>query len=112
MTDKHQNNPIFYSQNTIQNDATIPNNDDIPSCETPKKQNYGIPTISTPTHYSQRIATTSSSILNLHTPTILTPVGKEYMCFLRVGKTDQAARCIKSRITTKVIDSFLSIDTF
>ena len=27
-------------------------------------------------------------------------------------KSDQAARCIKSRIVTKVIDSVLSIDTF
>ena len=27
-------------------------------------------------------------------------------------KTNQAARCIKSRIMTKVIDSVLSIDTF
>ena len=43
---------------------------------------------------------------------ILPPVGEEYMCFLKEGKTNQAARCIKSRITTKVINSFLSIDTF
>ena len=34
------------------------------------------------------------------------------MCFLKEGKTDQAARCIKSRIMTKVIDYVLSIDTF
>ena len=34
------------------------------------------------------------------------------MCFLKEGKTNQAARCIKSRIMTKVIDYFLSIDTF
>ena len=31
---------------------------------------------------------------------------------MKEGKTNQAARCIKSRITTKVIDYFLSIDTF
>ena len=37
-TDKHQNNYVFYSQNTIQNDATIRNNDNIQSCETQKKQ--------------------------------------------------------------------------
>ena len=43
---------------------------------------------------------------------ILTPVGKEYMCFLKEGKTDQATRCIKSRMMTKVIDYVLSIDTF
>ena len=73
---------------------------------------YSIPIISTPNHRSQRIASTSSSIINLHTPMILTPVGKEYMCFMKEGKTDQAARCIKSRKMTKVIEYVLSIDTF
>ena len=34
------------------------------------------------------------------------------MCFQKDGKTNQATRCIKSRIMTKVIDSVLSIDTF
>ena len=34
------------------------------------------------------------------------------MCFIKEVKSDQAARCIKSRIMTKVIDSILSIDTF
>ena len=74
--DKNKNNPVLYSQNTIQNDATITNNDDIKSCETAKKQNYSIPTISTPNHHTQSIATTYSGILNLNTPTILPPVGK------------------------------------
>ena len=37
MTYKHQNNYVLYSQNNIQNDATITNNDDIQSCETLKK---------------------------------------------------------------------------
>ena len=112
VTDKHQNNSVLYSQNNIHNDETITNNDDIQSCETPKTQNYSIPTISTPNHHSQRIATISSSRLNLHTPTILPPVGKSYICFMKEGKSDQAARCIKSRIMIKVIDFFLSIDTF
>ena len=31
---------------------------------------------------------------------------------MKEGKSDQAARCIKSRIVTKVIDYVLSIDTF
>ena len=87
MTDKHQNNYGLYSKNTIQNDASIKNNDDIQSCETPKN-NYRIPIISTHNHHSQHIATTSSSILNLHTPMILSPVDKEYMYFLKEGKTD------------------------
>ena len=34
------------------------------------------------------------------------------MCVQKDGKPIQAARCIKSRITTKAIDSVLSIDTF
>ena len=34
------------------------------------------------------------------------------MCFQKDGKTDQAARCIKSSIMTKVIDYVLLIDTF
>ena len=35
ITDKHQNDSVLCSQNTAQNDATITNNDDIQSCETP-----------------------------------------------------------------------------
>ena len=34
------------------------------------------------------------------------------MSLLKNGKTDQAARCIKSRIINKVIDSVISIDTY
>ena len=46
-------------------------------------------------------------MLNLHTPKIFTPVGKDYMCFQKDGKTAQAARYIKSRIMNEVIDSDL-----
>ena len=77
-----------------------------------KNQKYSIPTISTPNHHSQHIATTSSSISNLNTPTILPPVGREYMCFLKEGKYEQDVRCIKSRIMTKVIVHVISIDRF
>ena len=34
------------------------------------------------------------------------------MCFQKDGRTAQDARCIASRIVTKAIDYFLSIDTF
>ena len=34
------------------------------------------------------------------------------MCFQKDGKTAQAARCIKSRVTNKVIAYVLSIDKF
>ena len=37
ITDKHQNNSVFFSQNTTQNDETIRNNYDIQSCEKQKK---------------------------------------------------------------------------
>ena len=76
VTDKHQKNSVLYSQNTIQNYATITNNDKIQSCETQKKQNYSISTISTPNYHSQHIPITSSSRFNLNTPTILPLVGK------------------------------------
>ena len=76
------------------------------------QKQFNISTISTPNRNSQRIASASSSRLTSNTPMILPPVGKEYMCFMREGKSDQAARCIKSRIMTKVIDYVLSIDTF
>ena len=75
-TYKHQNNYVFNSQNTIHNDATITNNDNIKSCETPQKQNYIISTISTPDRCSQYIASTSSSRLDFNTSTVLPPVGK------------------------------------
>ena len=74
--DKHQNNSVLYSQNTIQNDATITKNDNIKSCETQKKTNFNILTIKTPNYHSQRIDSKFSSILNSNTPTILHPVGK------------------------------------
>ena len=41
-----------------------------------QEKNYSIPTILTPNHHTPHIATKSSSILNLNTPTILPPVGK------------------------------------
>ena len=77
-----------------------------------QEKNYIISTTSTPNHHSQRIDTISASIFNLHTPTILPPVGKEYMCFQKDGKNSQAARCIKSRIITKVSYYVIYIDTF
>ena len=77
-----------------------------------QENNCIIPTISTHNHHTQRISTTYSSILNLNTTMILPKIGKEYMCFQREGKTDQAARCIKSRIIIKVIYYILLIDTF
>ena len=109
--DKNQNNAVLYSQNTIHNDSSIKNKDDIQSCETPRNV-FRITTISTPDHNTQCFATTSSSILNLNTPTTLPPIGKEYMCFQKYGKTALASRCIKLRIMTKVIYSVILIDTF
>ena len=36
--DKKQTNSVLCSKNSIQNDLNITNNDDIQSCETPRKQ--------------------------------------------------------------------------
>ena len=49
---------------------------------------------------------------NLHTTAKLPPVGKEYMCFQIGGKSSQAAKCVKSRIMTKVIDCVPSVNIF
>ena len=79
--DKKQTNSVLCSKNSIHNDLSIANNDDIQSCETQRKQNYSILTTSTPNHHAQRIAATSVNLLNLHTTKKLIPVGKEYVCF-------------------------------
>ena len=100
------------SKDSIQNDLNIKNNDNIQSCETPRKKNYSIPTTSTTNQHAKLIVDTSVSLLNLHTATKFPSVGKEYMCFHNDGKTAQAAKCVKSRIMTKVIDSVLLINTF
>ena len=63
--DKNKNNSVLCYQNTIQNDVSIKNNDDIQSCDTPIKKMYIITTTSTPNNHEQRIATTFTSILNL-----------------------------------------------
>ena len=76
------------------------------------KTNYNISIVSTPIYHTQHIASTSSSIFNSNTPTILPPVSKYYMCFQKYGKSDQATRCIKSISITKVIYLVLSIDIF
>ena len=54
--DKNQTNSILCSKNSIQNDLSITNNDDIQFCE--KKKNCRIPTTSTQNHHAQRIAVT------------------------------------------------------
>ena len=74
--DKNQKICVLCSQNSIHNDVSIINNDDIHSRKTSRKKNCSIPITSTPNHHAQRIATTSASMLNLHTTTILPPVGK------------------------------------
>ena len=44
----------------------------------------------------------------LHLP----PLGKEYLCFQVDNKSPHAAKCVKSRVLNKVVDSILSINTF
>ena len=71
VTDKHQNNYVLYSQIPIKNNATITNNDNIHSCETPKLKHFIIATILTNNHHSQSIASRSSSRINFNTSMIL-----------------------------------------
>ena len=74
--DKNQTNSVLRSKNFIQNGLSIINKNEIQSCETVRKENYSIPTTSTPNNHAQRIAATSLSLLNLHKTTILPPVRK------------------------------------
>ena len=56
--DKKQTNSVLCSQNTIQNDLNITNNDNIKSCETPRK-NCITPNTSNPNHRAQCIGSMS-----------------------------------------------------
>ena len=112
VSNKKQTNSVLCSKNSIHDDLSITNNYDIQSCETVIKQNYSIPTISTPNHHAQLFAATSVNFLNFHTTTILSPVGKEYIGFHNNCKNSQASKCIKPRIMTKVIYYVIYIDTF
>ena len=49
---------------------------------------------------------------NLNTTAKLPPAVKDYVCFKIDGKSAQVAKCVKSRIMTKVIDCVISIDIF
>ena len=101
VTDKK--NSVLCSENFIHNDFSITNNDNIQSCETPRKKNYSIKNTSTQNPYAQIIVTMSVSLLNLNTTGKLPPVGKNIIYFQIDGKYDQASKCIKYRIMTKVI---------
>ena len=105
-------NSVLCSQNTIHNDLNITNNNDVQSCETPRKQNHRITTTSTPNQHAQRIGTMLYILLNLNTPTKLPPVGKAYMCFHIDGKYSQTAKCVKSGIINKIIYCVILIGTF
>ena len=48
--------------------------------------------------------------VKLHTITKSPPDGKEYLCFQINSKSSQAAKCVKFRIMTKVINYILFID--
>ena len=82
------------------------------SCGRHKGKKYTFPNTSTPKNHAQCISAMPVSLLNLNTPTNLTSVGKEYMCIKIDNKPAQAARCVKPRIMTKVIDCILYIDKF
>ena len=72
-----------------------------------QEKNHSISNTSTPNHHAQLISAMSVSFLNSQTTAKLPSVRKEYICFQIDGKTSQEAKCVKSRIITKVIDSFL-----
>ena len=71
------------------NDLSIKNIGDIQSCEAEIKHKCSNTTSSVINHIAHRIASTSVIFLNFHKTTILSPVGKEYMCFHNDSKTSQ-----------------------
>ena len=73
--EKYQTSSVLCSQNTIQNDLNITNNDDIQSCETPIK-NYSIPTTSTPKNHAQPIGAMQVHSFNSHTTVKFPPLVK------------------------------------
>ena len=90
-----------------QNKNNISNTDDSQYYVTPK-----IKSTSTPTHLKPLSNTLPIPFVKLHTTTKLPTAGREYFCFQINGKYSQAAKYIKSRIITKVINYILYIDTF
>ena len=80
-------------------------------CNT-KKKNYSVQETSTPTDLTPLNATLPIESVKLHTTYKLTPAGQEYLFFQINGKSSQAAKYVKSRTMTKIIDYILSIDTF
>ena len=75
-----------------------------------QEKNSSIPNTSTPNHHVQLIGTKSVRYFNLNTTAKLPPAVKDYVCFKIDGKSAQVAKCVKSRIMTKVIDCVISID--
>ena len=78
---KKQSNPVLCSPNTTQNDLNTTNNDNINSCETPRK-NYIILTTSNPNNRSQRISAMPVNSFNFNTIEKLPPVSKKIFVFI------------------------------
>ena len=97
---------------TNQNKNNISNTYDIHSCVTPQKTNYSVQATSTPNHLTPLYATLTIPSVKLHTRTKLPPASKEYICFRINGKSFQAAKCVKTRIMTKIDNYILSVETF
>ena len=96
---------------TIWNKNIILNTDDIQSFVTPQKQNYIVQATSPPTHLASLDVTLSIPSVKFNTTVKLPPAGKTYLCFQINNRSSQSFKCFKSRIMTKVVDYFLSIDT-
>ena len=77
-----------------------------------QEKKYSITTTTTQNHQVQNISFISVRSFSLQTTAKSPSVGKEYMCFQINGKSDQYAKCVKSRIMTTVTECVLSIDTF
>ena len=98
-------------KNTIQKYATITNNDNIQSCETPKNKLTYQP-------FQEIIIIHNLFLPHPQVYWLLTHLWyylrlvNNICVFLKEGKSDQDSWSIKSRIMTKVISYVLSIDQF
>ena len=63
-----------------------------------KEENCSITTTSTINNHAQHIAATSMNLVNLHTTTILYPVGKEYVRFQNNDTFEQQYFVIKGML--------------
>ena len=89
----------------------ISNTEVIHSRVTSEKQNISVQATSTPPRLTPLITTLPFLPVELPKTIHLPPLGKEYLRFQIDNKSPHADQFVKSRVSNKVIDSIISINT-